>query len=114
MPVLLLPLLLAAAPDAATLQAQAQKAYAAKQYAKACPLFEQVTQLRPKNGAAWADLALCMFQLEKRNEGVQVVRFGDARTCKRSSRRRQTNIRVDTSTRNAPSSPWPPVRSDWD
>lgn len=82
----LLPLLLAAAPDAAALRAQAQAAYTAKQYAKACPLFEQVTKLLPEDGSAWADLSLCLFRAKKQDGAVkaalQSLRFGDEQTRK--------------------------------
>lgn len=82
----LIPLLLAAAPDPAALRAQAQAAYDAKQYAKACPLFEKVTRLLPEDGAAWSDLSLCLFRTKKREQGVraafQALHFGDEQTRK--------------------------------
>ncbi|WP_426746153.1 hypothetical protein VZQ01_38885 [Myxococcus faecalis] len=88
-PSMLTPLLLlltAAPPDAATLRAQAQKAYDAKQFAKACPLFEKLTQLSPQDGAAWADLSLCLFRAKKKPAALDAarhaVRWGDEKTRK--------------------------------
>ncbi|MCK8499442.1 MULTISPECIES: tetratricopeptide repeat protein [Myxococcus] len=82
----LLLLLTAAPPDAAALRAQAQKAYDAKQFAKACPLFEKLTQLSPQDGAAWADLSLCLFRAKKKSAALDAarhaVRWGDERTRK--------------------------------
>ncbi|MFY1832013.1 tetratricopeptide repeat protein [Myxococcus fulvus] len=82
----LLLLLTAAPPDAAALRAQAQKAYDAKQFAKACPLFEKLTRLSPQDGATWADLSLCLFRAKKKREALDAarhaVRWGDEKTRK--------------------------------
>ncbi|MCP3060157.1 hypothetical protein LXT21_15340 [Myxococcus sp. K38C18041901] len=82
----LLLLLTAAPPDAAALRAQAQKAYDAKQFAKACPLFEKLTKLSPQDGAAWSDLSLCLFRAKKKpaafDAARHAVRWGDEKTRK--------------------------------
>jgi hypothetical protein len=53
-------------------------------FARACPRFKKVTHLRPNNGAAWADLAVCLAKLGKDSEAVaanhKAVRHGDERT----------------------------------
>jgi hypothetical protein len=54
---------LAGATNATALARQATKLFQQKKYAAACPLFQQVTELAPKQGAAWGDYGLCLARL---------------------------------------------------
>jgi Flp pilus assembly protein TadD len=51
------------------------------EFDKACPLFAQVTQRQPRNGAAWADLSLCELRRGRKDEALaaswRAVRLGD-------------------------------------
>jgi hypothetical protein len=52
----------AKAPDASALKRQATKAYRAKRYAEACPLFQAVVRELPADAWSWNDLALCRIR----------------------------------------------------
>jgi hypothetical protein len=69
---------------ASSLRSDADKAYRAKDYAKACELFARARDEAPRDGAAWADLGLCLGKLGKRTQAIAATRraieMGDART----------------------------------
>lgn len=87
---LLMSLVVSAAPpapaggDVKALRERATAAYQEKRYAEACPLFEQVTRQAPTDGEAWADLALCRFQLKQQDAAVdaaaKALQYGEKRT----------------------------------
>jgi hypothetical protein len=52
-----------AAANTKLLAQRANQLYRAENYAEACPLFQQVTELTPSRGAAWAELGLCLARV---------------------------------------------------
>ena len=47
------------------LSREATRLYGKKDFVHACPLYAQIAELRKKDGAAWADLGLCLLKLRR-------------------------------------------------
>jgi hypothetical protein len=64
----------------------AHRLYRSGDYDRACPLFEKETRLRPRDGAAWADLAICEEKRgdreKARHANALAIRWGNERTRK--------------------------------
>lgn len=61
----------AGAGDADALRKTATQHFRARRYAQACPLFERVARLVPKDPSAWADLGVCLVKLGRGSESIQ-------------------------------------------
>lgn len=60
-------------PRPEALAEQATRLYRAKDYKRACPIFQQVTALTPDSAPAWNDLALCELRFRRFEEAYAAV-----------------------------------------